>query len=126
MFLFFFIKSKQADVPFHQPPIIHDHCGKFGQMQLFQISEVFYLFFIPLFKFNKRYFVRMSCCGEVYQMDKDLVKQIKKGKKTNIQLKELIDLNDYHRLGKLPCPSCGYILESSSRFCSQCGTFLEN
>ena len=122
MFLLFFVDKKQFNIPFEQGEIFHNHCGKYGRMQLFYIANVFRLFFIPLFKYHKRYFVRMSCCGEVYEVEAKLAKKVKRRKKLSLALDELIDLNDYRQLGQKVCSSCGYIIKEKDKFCSQCGS----
>ena len=41
----------------------------YGRYQVFMTYMYFSFFFIPLFKWNRRFYVKMSCCGAVYELD---------------------------------------------------------
>lgn len=124
MFLFFSLEKKQYSLPFDQAPLYHGHCASQGEMEVFYIGTLLRVFFIPIFTFKKRYFVRMTCCGEVYELEPGLGKKVRRRKIQSLALEDLIDLNDYRQLGQRECPSCGYIVKSRDRFCSQCGSPL--
>ena len=59
-------------------------CRRSGRMEVIKTYTYFMLFFIPLFRWNKRYFVNMSCCGAVCEIDKELGRAIEKGEVTYI------------------------------------------
>ena len=42
--------------------VICSHCGSYGRYQVFMTYMYFSFFFIPLFKWNKKFYVKMSCC----------------------------------------------------------------
>ncbi|MCD1146497.1 zinc ribbon domain-containing protein [Peptoniphilus sp. KCTC 25270] len=121
MFFFFYVNQKQTEHTGEHPLIIHDHCGKYGKFQVFSIANVFHLFIIPLFSFGRRYFVRMSCCGEVYGLDPKIAKEWKKGNR-KLSIQDLTPLNDYRQTNQKVCHNCGRILDQEDHFCSHCGT----
>ena len=48
--------------------VICDICGRYGRYQVIMTYMYFSFFFIPLFKWNKRFYVKMTCCGSVYEL----------------------------------------------------------
>ena len=51
--------------------VICGRCGAYGRYQVYMTYMYFSFFFIPIFKWNRRFFVEMSCCGAVYELDPD-------------------------------------------------------
>ena len=47
--------------------ILCGSCGSTSQCQVFMTYMYFSFFFIPLFKWNKRFYVQMSCCSAIYE-----------------------------------------------------------
>ena len=89
----------------------------------------FSFFFIPIFKWNRRFFVEMSCCGAVYELDPEVGK--KRFGAEEITERDLTlrqdemgnpwtgsDASHRHKV----CPSCGFETdEGSFRTCPKCG-----
>ena len=69
--------------------VICDICGRYGRYQVFMTYMYFSFFFIPLFKWNKRFYVKMSCCGSVYELDPEIGKEILAGRQAEITRKDL-------------------------------------
>ena len=65
--------------------VICDICGRYGRYQVFMTYMYFSFFFIPLFKWNKRFYVKMSCCGSVYELDPEIGKEILAGRQVEIR-----------------------------------------
>ena len=59
MFFIMGITEGRKDFDFSQT-VICDSCGKYGRYQVFMIYTVLSLFFIPTFKWNKRYLFNFS------------------------------------------------------------------
>ena len=95
------------------------NCQKYGQINVFTTYSYVSFFFIPLFKWNKRYFVKMNCCGAVSEISKELGKEIEKGNVTFINENELHFQNTY-AVGKT-CSNCGYSTTENFDFCPKCG-----
>ena len=49
------------------------------------ISTVLSLFFIPTFKWNRRYYVQTTCCGTTYELNPEIGMQIARGE--NVEIK---------------------------------------
>lgn len=85
------------------------------------VFSVFTLFFIPLFRFGKRYLVSCPGCGAVYELEKD------EGTRIARDAHAEIDPSRMHRVegraGKF-CPNCGSPVAPESNFCPNCGAKL--
>lgn len=88
MFFFFGIMNDQKDLNFHQP-MTCDVCGRMGQYQVFVTYMVLSIFFIPIFKWGRTYYVRTSCCGSLYQLRPEVGRAIERGENVTIQQTDL-------------------------------------
>ena len=97
-----------------------DICGKYGRFQVFMIYTVLSLFFIPTFKWNKRYYVQTSCCGTVYELNPEIGKCIASGEEVRIRPEDLSIVRQ--RRGCIKhCNNCGYETAEDYDFCPKCG-----
>ena len=64
--------------------VICDRCGRYGRFQVVMTYMYFSFFFIPLFKWNRKYYVKMSCCGTVYELDPEVGKILARGGQVDI------------------------------------------
>lgn len=120
MFIMMGINSQSKELDFNQM-VICDNCGSYGRYIVFMTCTVFSLFFIPLFKWNKQYYVKMSCCDSIYQLNPEVGKQIEH--KENISIQQT-DLTLLQKTNKSYCPNCGYPLNNEFDYCPKCGTKL--
>lgn len=88
MFFFFGIMNDQNDLNFHQP-MTCDVCGRMGQYQVFVTYMVLSIFFIPIFKWGRTYYVRTSCCGSLYQLRPEVGRAIEREENVTIQQTDL-------------------------------------
>lgn len=109
--------NKQEQLDFHQS-MVCPHCGQYGQYQAYIQYMVFSFFFIPIFKWNGKSFVRSRCCGSVYSMDDELGMRIAKGDNIIIEEHHLTMLQPGHR--RLSCPKCGYEIKEEYKYCPNC------
>ena len=84
MFLMIGISDGRKDFDFSKS-ILCNACGKYGRYQVFMTYTVLLLFFIPCFKWNRRYYVQTSCCGKIYELDPEVEKRIAKGENVEIR-----------------------------------------
>ena len=102
--------------------VICNICGKYGRYQVFMTYTVLSLFFIPCFKWNKRFYVQTSCCNTLYELDPEIGKRIAKGESLEIRPDDLTKVNisgysnTYTR-----CSNCGYETNEDFEFCPKCG-----
>ena len=80
------------------------------------------LFFIPCFKWNKRFYVQTSCCNTLYELDPEIGKRIAKGESLEIRPDDLtkVNISGYSNSYK-KCTNCGYETGEDFEFCPKCG-----
>ncbi|RGZ00088.1 zinc ribbon domain-containing protein [Clostridium sp. AM58-1XD] len=121
---------------FHGAVVICDSCGAYGRYQVFMTYMYFSFFFIPLFKWGKKYFVQMSCCDAVYELNPETGAAIARGMDVEIR-KEDLNLvrqgrgNPYDHSqvsvdnAAAVCPHCGYQFQNDEfEYCPKCGKRL--
>lgn len=92
MFLMMGINDGRKDLNFSQM-LLCGHCGRYGNCQVFMTFTVLWLFFIPIARWNKHYYVQMSCCNVLYELDPQVGKQIARGKDVKITQADLTYIN---------------------------------
>ena len=120
--MFFIMTSGQKDkkLEFDQV-VVCPNCGKYGHLNVYMVYSYFSLFFIPLFKWNKRYFAKMGCCNAVCELAQELGKQIEKEIVTSVD-ENILHFQKYNRI--LECRYCGYKTEEDFDYCPKCGKKL--
>lgn len=113
--------------------VICSQCGAYGRYQVFMTYTCFSFFFIPIFKWNRRYFVKMSCCETLYQLDQAAGEAIRRGENLDIPSSALTLVRAGHVRSSWDngacktwhrCSSCGYETEEDFAFCPRCGSRL--
>ena len=121
MFLIFGINQGEKQLHFDQSAVCKC-CGHFGHITVWMSYTYFMLFFIPLFKWNKRYYVRMTCCSSACEISPELGHAIETGKTTSLNLDDLnfncdqTEKSPVHR-----CATCGFLTDEDFQFCPKCG-----
>ncbi|MCR5371636.1 MAG: zinc ribbon domain-containing protein [Clostridium sp.] len=102
--------------------VICGRCGAYGRYEVFMTYMYFSFFFIPLFKWNRKFFVKMSCCGAVYDLDPEKGMAILRGQQAEITEADLtLREEGQGRRYVKKCSSCGYETEEDFEFCPKCG-----
>ncbi|HEX3040337.1 MAG TPA: zinc ribbon domain-containing protein [Caproiciproducens sp.] len=83
--------------------------------------QQFTLFFLPLFRFNKRYLVTCPGCGTVYEIPKEEGQRLERNYAAEINPNLMYAV---HRSNKKICPNCKCAVDQNSRYCPNCGTSL--
>lgn len=114
-------------------------CKSTSACQILMTYYYFSFFFIPLFKWNKRFLVKMDCCDAVYELNRDKGKAIARGEQVMIGQEDLRLLengkirpgyavrqgNEETDFSKpLRCPICKYQAPGDSNYCPKCGQRL--
>lgn len=102
--------------------VICPSCGGFTRFQIFKSYTYFHIFFIPVFKWNIKYFIKPACCGSLYELDPIVGKQYEKGQNPEIKDEHLRPISRYSPYKY--CPGCGVRLESNYSYCPYCGDRL--
>lgn len=79
MFIVWGINTKQKNLDYHGRLNVHEDCGQYAQIEIIKTYSYFSLFFIPLFRWNKKYYAKYHCCKRLYQLNTEIGKQIEKG-----------------------------------------------
>lgn len=119
MFLMLGINDDRRDLDFSQM-IICDACGAYGRYTVFMTFTVLSLFFIPCFKWNRRYYVQTSCCGHLYELDREVGAAIARGEKVEIRPEQLHGVPGQGQAHRR-CANCGYATNEDFDFCPKCG-----
>ena len=131
MFFIMGISQGNKELDFSQT-IICEACGRYGRYEVFMSYTYLSLFFIPLFKWDKHYYVRSSCCKTLYELDPEKGRAIAEGRKVTINSSDLVlrsrgngsphdyEDNKYRKI----CPSCGYSADPDFEYCPKCGKSL--
>ena len=125
MFFIGGISSGRKDIPFTKT-VICEQCGSYGRYQVFMTFMYFSFFFIPLFKWNRKYYVQMSCCSTIYQLDSEVGKKLAAGEAVDISSSDLTLIQSGRRQTgswseKKTCNSCGYETTEDFEYCPKCG-----
>lgn len=118
MFFILSIHDRQKSLDFQQL-LTCAHCGHSGTLELYYIETCFSLFFIPLFKWNRRYYARMSCCGATTPLDPESLEKIKNRQWHDLNFDELFTTMPHQPTGR--CPQCNTPIETTYDFCPRCG-----
>ena len=98
-------------------------CEAFGRMEVYMTYMCFSLFFIPIFKWNKNYYVKYTCCNSIYVLDNEIGLKISHGENISIS-EDNLHLVDYNLPTINRCNYCGYICDNDFEYCPKCGQKL--
>lgn len=121
MVLLFGTSTKESKLDFVQS-IVCSNCGLHGKYEAFMTYSVFTIFFIPILKWNKRYYVTSTCCDSLYKVNKDIGRSIERGDNINIDKSDLqaININS-----SKVCANCKFPIENEFAYCPRCGEKIE-
>jgi DNA-directed RNA polymerase subunit RPC12/RpoP len=101
--------------------IVCPDCGRRASATLYFCYTFFHFFYIPLFKWNKSYLVRLTCCGAVYECGDKAAEEIRRSGKIDFsKCKKRRDAQGYG----LNCPYCGSRVAPGFSYCPYCGNKL--
>ena len=122
MFFMIGVTPGRKDLHYDQQMMICDNCGAYGRYQVYMTYMCLYLFFIPVFKWNKQYYVRTTCCNTVYALDPEVGKAIARGEGIEILPRHLLTMQAGYRRQVKRCENCGFETEENFDYCPKCGT----
>jgi len=129
MFFIMGIDPREKRIPYDDL-VICSQCGKYGRYEVVMRCMCFSLFFIPLFKWNKQFYVRANCCGTIYALDPEIGRALMRGEHLEIKPEHLKKVSVAAAYGTQGgdvrrCASCGYQTEEDFQYCPKCGNILE-
>ena len=127
MFFILGINSGQKKLASGQM-VICKVCGGYGRYQVFMSYTSLSLFFIPVLKWGRRYYVTMSCCGTVYDLNPEVGRRMARGENVEISPSDLTLVKAGTRKqwqapsgNRRVCANCGYETEEDFTYCPKCG-----
>jgi hypothetical protein len=124
MFFIAGISQKREDLDYYEP-IMCSCCIKYGRYEAYIEYSVFSLFFIPLFRFNKKYYARTTCCNSLYLItNKEKGLMMERGQGHNVFLKDKDLKLIYKGICENTCPNCGSQVSEEHKYCPNCGNKL--
>ena len=126
MFFIGGITQGTKELVYNAAAIICGRCGRYGRYQVFMTYMCLSFFFIPIFKWNRKYYVKTSCCGTVYQLNEEVGKRIAAGEDISIREEDLTLVSEGHNAPAwdVPvkrCANCGYETKENFEYCPKCG-----
>lgn len=126
MFFIGGITQGTKELLYNAAAIVCGRCGRYGRYQVYMTYMCLSVFFIPVFKWHRRYYVKTSCCGAVYELDSELGARIAHGEEPEIRPENLTLVSEGHELPawEVPvkkCRVCGYETKENFDFCPKCG-----
>jgi len=98
-------------------------CNSEGTGQIIKSYDYFHFFFIPLFKWNERYYVICNACSTIYELSKEKGKCIEKG---SVEGVTYWDIKDTYKVNqRKTCPICMNEVENEFVYCPHCGNKLK-
>jgi hypothetical protein len=101
------------------------NCNSEVTGRLIKVFNFFHFFFIPLFKWNEKYYVICDQCKSMFSIPKEKGKDIERGENINItywDLQEIYDeYNTKFHCKPQKCLNCGNTVEADFKYCPNCG-----
>lgn len=131
MFFVFGINSGSKAIEYVKT-LLCNRCGKYGRYEITMTYMCFSLFFIPIFKWNKQYYVKTTCCGTLYALDPIIGKRIQKGENIEFSEEDLKLVKPGFQNGwsysnearNLHCNNCEFETTEDYIYCPKCGEKL--
>lgn len=130
MFFICGVNQGQKELP-HSQLVVCSSCGGYGRYQVFMTYMCLSLFFIPVLRWGKKYYVKMSCCGTIYELNPETGARVAGGEQVEIGQGDLTLVRSGSRQQWRPgqigqgmrriCQNCGYETEEDFSFCPKCG-----
>lgn len=122
MFFIFGIEEKEKELR-EFANIVCPECGRYSRAVLILQFTYFHFFFIPIFRWNKRYFVRVRGCGAMYEADAEYGKQLEQGAEPDFSRLKKVS-SGFSGFGEFytTCKNCGEAFDPSFSYCPHCGT----
>ncbi len=126
MFLIIGVNDGQEAI-YYDKLVYFPHLGRSVNVTIYVTFMQLMLFFIPTFKWSKRYYVQLPN-GEVFELDPEVGRKIARGYDVDIQPSDMTPTNTgtsgWSSAAAPTCPHCGYPLDSDFDFCPKCGRRL--
>ena len=125
MFFIIGVSNGQKDLTYTNAALsICKGCGAYCRCRVYCIYMSFTLFFIPMFKWSKKYYVECLNCGTRFSLNKEIGKKIEYGDNVIISPDDLEASTTFSNPQYRKCFNCGYETELTFEYCPKCGNKL--
>ena len=122
MFFIFGIEEKEKELRDFANIVCAD-CGGYSRAVLILHYTYFHIFFIPTFRWNKRYYIRVRDCGAVYEADAEYGRQLEQGAVLDFSRLKKVSSGFGNAGGfYVTCKNCGEVFDPSFAYCPHCGS----
>ncbi|HHV59405.1 MAG TPA: zinc ribbon domain-containing protein [Clostridiaceae bacterium] len=94
-------------------------CGRLTKYEIHKLYRYFHIFFIPVFRWNVRYFAKTSCCGSLYELDPSVGREFEKNQNTEIRKENLRPVSNNYPFKY--CSNCRTNVPAEFSYCPYCG-----
>lgn len=100
--------------------VICKACGQMTSYRLVKTYNYFHIFFIPLFKWGKKYYLISRCCNSMFEIPVELGEALEGGRDVPVRDEDLTPI--HHGYSLIICPSCRRHVDPEYSYCPYCGT----
>ena len=104
--------------------IICKACGAMTSFRLFKTYSYFHIFFIPLFKWNIKYYVISRCCNTMFEIPKEIGEALEGGRNTPLNDEDMKPVYSEEKGNYVICPECKRPVDNNFSYCPYCGARL--
>ena len=97
-------------------------CKNYDDFGIVMTYTSFSVFFIPLFKASKRYFLKAEKCGAVCEITENYAKRLLSGEDT-LDLNKIPFISNYRK--EKYCENCGFRTTEDFVYCPRCSEKLK-
>jgi len=89
MFFIMGITERQKELDVNFGMVICPSCGAYGSYNIFVTYMCLTIFFIPVLRWGKKYFVKSTCCKSFFELNKEKGREAEKGNIITINPEDL-------------------------------------
>ena len=97
------------------------NCDEEPSGKLVKTFNFFHFFFIPLFKWNEKYYIICNACNSIYEIPKEKGKKLESGEEKTVTYWDLKVIKN----SVIKCKGCGSLVEPGFTYCPHCGKKLD-
>ena len=114
----FGIQQKQKEISTVRN-IICPTCEGLGSYEVIKVYDYFHMFFLPVFKWNIRYYIRTSCCKKIMEVNLEVGERIEDGEIVEMKPEDVKELK--RMTTSSICRNCGVTIDPHFTYCPYCG-----
>ena len=84
----FGINTKEEEIK-TENSIICPICEAYGRYEIIKRYTYFHFFFIPLWRWNRQYFIKTRCCNRICKLDTEIGIRLERGESISIGKEDL-------------------------------------